>query len=158
VSPVLLAERYVYLASAGFFLAFVSFPLKQSVKVLLIILSVVYGAITFERSKYWKDDSTLWTEAYSDSPGSPVVNYNLATSYFKAGNCERASFFYRRVAMLQSDFGGAYYNLATCDYRSGNYEEAARHLTLFIRYWKGDNATREDAIKKLNELKKALPP
>jgi protein O-mannosyl-transferase len=158
VSPVLFAERYVYLASAGLFLAFVSFPLKQNVKVLLIILSVVYGTITFERCKYWKDDFTLWTEAYSDSPESPVVNYNLATSYFKAGNCERASFFYRRVAMIQPDFGGAYYNLANCDYRSGNYEESARHLTLFLRYWKGDNATREDAINKLNQLKKALPP
>lgn len=157
VSPVLFAERYVYLASAGFFLTLVSFPLKQTVQVLLIVLSLVYGFITFERSKYWKDDSTLWTEAYIDSPESPAVNYNLATSYFKAGDCERASFFYRRVVILQPDFGGAYYNLANCDYQLGKYEEAAKHLTLFLQYWKGDNATRQDAMKKLNQLKKAIP-
>jgi tetratricopeptide (TPR) repeat protein len=58
--------------------------------------------------------------------------------------------------MLQPDFGGAYYNLANCDYRLGKYEEAAKHLTLFLQYWKGDNATRTDAMKKLNQLKEAI--
>jgi tetratricopeptide (TPR) repeat protein len=157
VSPVLFAERYVYLASAGFFLTLVSFTLRQRLQVLLVVLSVVFGLITFERSKYWKDDATLWTEAYFDTPDSPAVNYNLATSYFKAGNCERAGFYYRRVAMLQPNFAGAYYNLANCDYRSGKYEEAAKHLTLFLQHWKHDDTTRKEAIQRLNQLKKALP-
>ena len=158
VSAVLFAERYVYLASAGFFLTLVSFPLKRTFQVLLIVLSLVFGFVSFERSKYWKDDSQLWTAAYMDSSESPIVNYNLGTSYLKAGNCVRASFFYRRVILLQPDFGGAYYNLATCDYRFGNYEAATKHLTLFLRHWKGDNATRQDAVKKLNYLKTSLPP
>lgn len=158
VSPVLFAERYVYLASAGIFLTLVSFPLRKMLLVLLIVLSVIFTLLSFERSKHWKDDFRLWTEAFFDSPESPAVNYNLATNYFKKGNCERASFFYDRTVMLQPDFAGAYYNLANCNYQSGKYEEAAKNLTLFLRYWKGDEAGRQDAEKKLNQLKIALQP
>ena len=50
VSPVLFAERYLYLPSAGFFMAVISFPLKRLFH--LVIAIPFYRGISYSAAKY----------------------------------------------------------------------------------------------------------
>ncbi|PWT91451.1 MAG: hypothetical protein C5B54_05235, partial [Acidobacteria bacterium] len=83
VSPVLFAERYLYLPSAGAALAAVSFRMRSRTMLLMFVLVIVYAIVSFNRSRIWHDDLALWADTIQKSPGSATVNYNLATAYMK---------------------------------------------------------------------------
>jgi protein O-mannosyl-transferase len=152
VSPVGFAERYLYVPSAGFAMAIVSFRMKPLVAKALIAACVVMSLICFLRSPVWHDDLTLWTDTIQKSPDAPIVNYNLATAYLKQKDYAAAAKLYQRVVTLDSTKAEAYYNLALCNHSLGNDEEAIRNLKLFLNNWKGDQRQRSEALKRLNQL------
>lgn len=153
VSPVGFAERYLYVPSAGFAMAIVSFRIKPIVAKALIAACVVMSLICFLRSPVWHDDLTLWTDTIQKSPEAPTVNYNLATAYLKQNDPVTAAKYYQRVVTLDpTGRAEAYYNLALCNHNLGNDQEAIRNLKLFLKYWKGDERKKSEALKRLKQL------
>jgi tetratricopeptide (TPR) repeat protein len=152
VSPVGFAERYLYVPSAGFVMAIVSFRMKPIVAKALIAACVVMSLICFLRSSVWHDDLTLWTDTIQKSPESPTVNYNLATAYAKSKDLATAAKYYQRVVVLDPTKAEAYYNLALCNHNLGNDEEAIRNLKLFLKFWKGDERKKSEALNQLKQL------
>lgn len=152
VSPVGFAERYLYVPSAGFAMTIVSFRMKPIVAKALIAASVVMSLICFLRSPVWHDDLTLWTDTIQKSPESPTVNYNLATAYAKSKDPAKAAKYYQRVVTLDPTRAEAYFNLAICNHNLGNDEDAVRNLELFLKYWKGDERKKTEALNRLKQL------
>ncbi len=152
VSPVGFAERYLYVPSAGFVIAIVSFRMKPLIAKALIAGCVVLSLISFLRSPVWHDDLTLWTDTIQKSPEAPIVNYNLATAYLKLKDHATAANYYQRVVALDPTKAEAYYNLALCNHNLGNDEEAIRNLKLFLKFWKGDERKKSEALNQLKQL------
>lgn len=152
VSPVGFAERYLYVPSAGFAMAIVSFRIKPLVAKALIAACVAMSLICFLRSPVWHDDLTLWTDTIEKSPEAPTVNYNLATAYLKQNDYVTAAKYYQRVVTLDSTKAEAYYNLAVCNHNLGNDQEAIRNLKLFLKNWKGDERKKSEALNRLKQL------
>jgi hypothetical protein len=152
VSPVGFAERYLYVPSAGFAMAIVSFRMKPVIAKALIAACVVMSLVCFLRSPVWHDDLTLWTDTIQKSPQAPTVNYNLATAYLKQKDYVTAAKYYQRVVTLDSTRAEAYYNLAVCNHNLGNDQEAIRNLKLFLKTWKGDERKRTEASNRLKQL------
>jgi protein O-mannosyl-transferase len=153
VSPVGFAERYLYVPSAGFAMAIVSFRIKPIVAKALIAACVVMSLVSFLRSPVWHDDLTLWSDTIQKSPESPTANYNLATAYLKQKDHATAAKYYQRVVTLDpTGRPEAYYNLALCNHNLGNDQEAMRNLKRFLKYWKGDERRKSGALKRLKQL------
>jgi protein O-mannosyl-transferase len=152
VSLVGFAERYLYVPSAGFAMAIISFRIKPMLAKTLIAACVVMSLICFLRSPVWNDDLTLWTDTIEKSPEAAVVNYNLATAYLKQKDYATAAKLYQRAVILDSSRTEAYFNLAVCNHNLGNDQEAIRNLNLFLKTWKGDQRKKSEALKRLKEL------
>ena len=83
-----LAERYLYIPSAGFCLlvGYLIFTVgarldnKKASWLIAMALILSYAAITVNRQEVWKDRLSLWKDTASKSPGDaiPHINYGLA--------------------------------------------------------------------------------
>ena len=153
VSPVLFAERYLFLPSAGFILAAVSLPWKRYVPVLLIGISLLFAGLTFSRSLVWRTDLSLWEDTVEKSPLSATVQYNVATAYLKQNDFRLAAEHYRKAIEVDPKIADSYYNLAICEYRMGNKKGATDHLRNFLKYADPKHPMRKDAEQKLVQLK-----
>lgn len=88
-------EHKIYLISFGFFLvlstilgiAIESIKIRRGVFVLLIGTFMV---LAFNRNAVWKNDQTLWEDAYQKSPKKSRVNANLGQVYSALQNKDRA--------------------------------------------------------------------
>jgi len=152
VSPVLFADRYLYLPSAGFLLAVFSLAPRPFIVWMLLVVSILFGVASYERSRVWHDDLTLWKDTVEKSPLSATVNYNLGTAYMKQRDFQQASVFYERTNDLDPHRTEAYYNLAVCRHEMGDNRGAARSLNLFLRYSDPKDPLRKDVEFKLQQL------
>jgi protein O-mannosyl-transferase len=152
VSPVLFADRYLYLPSAGFVMAIVALPSKKILPLCLIAISVIFGSLTFFRTQVWKDDLSLWSDTVEKSPDSDTVNYNLATAYMKKGDYQSASLYYVRTAQLNPRRVEAYYNLAICRYRLHDVAGSIHNLQMYLRYSDAKDPLRKEVESKLKQL------
>jgi tetratricopeptide (TPR) repeat protein len=152
VSPALFAERYLYLPSAGFFLALISFPLTSMIPPALIAIALLFGGMTYERSRVWHDDLTLWKDTVGKSPLSSTANYNLGTAYARQKDYEHAAVYYRQAIILNPSHSDPYYDLAICEHMLGRDDQVGKNLQLFLRYSSPNDPRRKDAEEKLKQL------
>ena len=91
ISSTPLAERYLYIPSAGFCLVIGNIlieagrrtRLRKAARGFGIILILMYAFASYQRQAVWKDDLSLWRDASLKSPYHPLPhsNYGLALSY-----------------------------------------------------------------------------
>ncbi len=90
VGNALMADRYVYVSSVGFFLLIGLLyqklaAKKQIVKNILIgilaAVAIFWGYLTFERTQIWKDSLTLWNDTLEKEPGASVAWSCRAAAY-----------------------------------------------------------------------------
>jgi tetratricopeptide (TPR) repeat protein len=94
----IVTDRYAFIPSFGimFLLAFLffryvyrgSFKKGSIVIMALIIVSLAFSS--FQRSRVWKSEETLWLNTISVSPTAPKAYFNIATYYFNSGEHEKA--------------------------------------------------------------------
>ncbi|MBI5441699.1 MAG: hypothetical protein HY900_10890 [Deltaproteobacteria bacterium] len=121
-----LAERYLYLPSAGVALVFGALSgsvqggsRKKLVLFVLVAVLSVYGASAFGRSLVWMDDVALWNDA-AEKPGSAedaAVFLNLGAAYFARGDYNAAMKAYTKG--LTPGFTGTKKQLAWIDHNIG---------------------------------------
>jgi tetratricopeptide (TPR) repeat protein len=88
-----LAERFLYLPSAGFcLLAAIPAGSRRRAIVLgsLLVIATLMGGATFARSRHWKDDRTLFESATRVNPGSPRPHFIIASLAEKEGDLATA--------------------------------------------------------------------
>ena len=109
---VIMAERYLYIPNAGFFL-FVSQLYGKTFKnndasagrriinfsIILLIIGLL-GALTVYRNETWRDESVFWKEAASCSPLSAIAHNNLGLVYLNNGDITSAESSFNKAIQL----------------------------------------------------------
>lgn len=97
IGNTLLAERYTYMPYVG--LAFLlgmalskkqEAPAKAIAWLLPAIITAVFGYITFQQTKVWKDSASLWDNVINIYPDAPVPRTNRAQNAIKLATTDTA--------------------------------------------------------------------
>lgn len=117
------AERYLYLSSVGFAIAFGAMlgvlmegaagrPAYRKVSVLLVVvLLVLLSTATFYRNEVWQNNLTLWSDTAAKSPDSPVARNNLGSEYLRMGWLHDAQREFEAAVALSPTYPDANKNL-----------------------------------------------
>ncbi|MBI2081799.1 MAG: tetratricopeptide repeat protein [candidate division NC10 bacterium] len=129
------AERYLYLPSAGLCLALAGAAAgalaagvrwrearAPAVGVVLLIL----GALAAVQAELWRDPRTFYEGLVRSNPGSPLAHNNLGEVYLLAGEDVRAEEAFRTAARLRPADAAALSNLGLVAQRRGDFQEARR--------------------------------
>jgi hypothetical protein len=133
------ADRYFYLSSFSLLLGFIwiinriPFPQKYSWS-LLLIPTMVWGYLAFERIPVWKNGETLWLNVIDQYPDQSFAWNNLGTLYFEEGAFDKAIPVYLKVLSLDTGYADGYNNLGTIYATRKNYPEAIFHFTQAVKY------------------------
>ncbi len=132
----LLAERLLYLPSAGLCLAaaggVLALPSGTARRVagLLAFLLGGLGLLrTWTRVPDWRDDFTLYRSAAAASPQSTRIHYNLGNAWLRQDRFAEAETEYRRAIAIYPEFADARANLGLSLLQQGRAEEARAVLT-----------------------------
>ncbi|GAK57642.1 conserved hypothetical TPR repeat protein [Candidatus Vecturithrix granuli] len=136
------ADRYLYLPSVGFCLAFAWLIvwaeqlLTRAVKTRFVsigywaVISLVLISFSFQtiqRNRDWKDSHTLWTATLETHPDSSIALNNLGLIYAKQGQYEKALALYEQLISLhpeQEHIERVYVNIADAYAAQQMFEEA----------------------------------
>lgn len=97
-SEALVADRYIYIASAGFALLASmlivklteKIPLKSAFILIVLLIGGIYFSLVSKQNLYWQNDLALLQHAYDISPNSPTAQYNLANALITSGDLPAA--------------------------------------------------------------------
>jgi tetratricopeptide (TPR) repeat protein len=122
-----MAERRLYLASCGFFIAVaavvshISHVQAGRLSARLVTTSAVVVALaasllasTVARNRVWADPVLLWTDATEKAPATWLAHFGLAQAYQEVGDCEAAVPAYERAIALVPGNVEAYLGLTAC--------------------------------------------
>jgi protein O-mannosyl-transferase len=128
-----LAERYLYLPSAGFVMLLgICFsrlyernPRHGAVLILIIAgLTGLYSIGTINRNPVWKDNLVLFTDTVKKAPDGELPRGMLANALSAAGRVDEAIEQYRLTLKTHPNSVTAYKNLGLEFMREGSVEEA----------------------------------
>ncbi|MBN1527192.1 MAG: tetratricopeptide repeat protein [Candidatus Omnitrophica bacterium] len=131
-----MAEHWLYLPSAGFFLI-VAAGLRRLYRdnrrktmavVLFGALFIFYGAITMRQNAFWKDWVTFYSYTLRYAPDSNILHLNLGNAYLCLDRKEEAIEEYRKVIGLNPRNAKAYQNIGFVLTGMGRRAEAAEYL------------------------------
>lgn len=134
----LMSEHRLYPAMLGYgifitvFFAFLNSKIsnftqnKNIIPALLVLISLIYAAATFERNKVWKDELSLWKDSLSKSPEKFRPNYNTAEAYKKAGYASAALELYLKAYAINPNSYGVCNNIGNIYSTGKNYENAEK--------------------------------
>ncbi len=133
----LVAERYLYLPSAGLALlaarAWNAWARRRpswfrAWAAAAAVLVIAGGAATFSRNRVWHDEIALWTDAARKSPRSAAVHAHLGFALYSGGQPEAAVASLSRAIELDPDKSDAHVNLAAALLALGRVDEALVEL------------------------------
>ena len=135
------AERYLYLPSAGLFLAFCAFVARvrltgSAAKAALGVAGavlVLFSAGTVTRNTVLKDDLTMWKDTVAKSPDGYMPHNNLGVEYSRAGLDDEAIAQFAIVTSLKPDYANGYCNLGVALLKAGMTSRAVEALKEAVR-------------------------
>ncbi len=137
VGGALVAERYAYVPSVGFFLAIAAAGAAllarwPAIRVPLLAALVVYSALlataTWQRSLVWRDSLHLWDDTLARHPDLPVARLNRALAHHEAGDLTAALTDLDVALSLDPDFAKALGHRGVMRFQAGQIEEGLRDL------------------------------
>lgn len=132
--PTLMAERLLYLPSAGFCLAAgwlagrLHDVAPRSVLAGLLLLIALHGLRAWDRNRDWYSDYTLFRAGLEVTPNSARVQNNFGIMMAQRGDLPRALFHFRKAQEIYPGLTDAYVNEAKVLVRLGRNAEAQRAL------------------------------
>lgn len=137
------AERYLYLPSAGVYLVLagwfgrlatadskISSKIKSLIpKLCLAFILFCFISLTVHRNFDWKDPDTLWQETAKVTPLSYLVLNNLGISYKGAGKYDDAVRVFNESLNINPDHARTYANLGLAYHEMGKHDLAVKTLT-----------------------------
>lgn len=125
-----MAERYLYLPSVGFCLLLAWLISKFKFKVSLVILiSLIFSYLTFQRNFVWKDGLSLWLDTTRASPLSEIAYFNLGNAYQRVGQSDLAIDAYLHAIANKPSSMGSYINLGNIYMSRGELSLAKNAFT-----------------------------
>ena len=102
-------EHYLYLPVVGLamfipYSIFLVIKNQQRTNFILILLTLIFSFLTYERNKIWKDGITLWEDTIKKSPNKPRAYNNLGWRYYEKGNYDRSIEYYKRALQLDVNY------------------------------------------------------
>jgi tetratricopeptide (TPR) repeat protein len=132
---ILAAERYIYIALAGFaiFLGAVSEKLKRPVVVpALIVVGLLYSVVVVTRNPVWKDSYTLFSDAVKKAPDDAFMRSNLGIAYAELGRIDEAIKEYQTALKLDHNYAEAHNFLGIAYASQGRLDEAIKEYQTAI--------------------------
>ncbi len=80
--------------------------------VILSVLCLVFGGMTFSRNKVWQTPFTLWDDVIRKSPQKARPYMVLGVSYYENKNFDKAIELYQKSLSLQPENAQVYFNLS----------------------------------------------
>ncbi|MDQ1267182.1 MAG: hypothetical protein QG635_2336 [Bacteroidota bacterium] len=130
------ADRFVYIASIGFFLAIAyvtvklfqkyksSSVIKSIIVIVFIASSIAYSAAAWNRSKVWMDTYTLFADVIQKYPKCDFAYFNIGNYFMKRGEHTKAIGLFKQAIALKPDYWDAYTNLGNSYNETGKYDSA----------------------------------
>jgi tetratricopeptide (TPR) repeat protein len=165
VGDAVMADRYVYVASIGFFLAIAFFihflwQKKDKLRPFLIASFTLYCAIicikTYQRIGIWKNSQTLWEDALQNYPDNNDRGLqNLGNVFFEKHDYDKALRYYNRILQIPSRnnkaVSKAFIGKARVDQACGNFPQALQDFTTSLAYMESYDAYLDRSVLK-NEM------
>ena len=135
----IVADRYMYLPSAGFSLFMAVFikgmwdkesflknrhQSKTVVTVLTMIIVISFSVKTLRYNALYKDPVKLWEYTVNIYPHSLKARLNLARVNHQSGDYEKAMIDYNYVISMDPEYFPGYYNRAILNKAMGRYDSA----------------------------------
>ncbi|HWC98737.1 MAG TPA: tetratricopeptide repeat protein [Candidatus Sulfopaludibacter sp.] len=130
------ADRYMYLPLVGLALAIVwlaaDFVERHPVMVrpgaaLTCAVLLVFAAVSWQQTKYWKDSRTLFEHAIAITDRNFIMRNNLGVVLSRAGDLRGAMFQYAQAIAINPDYAEAQANFGNALLRAG-MPDAARPM------------------------------
>lgn len=128
--PILLSERYAYLASVGFVIFLVvtfnhfGKRLNQtSFNVIFSLIALSYGLATFNRTHIWYSDFTFWQDSLKKNPTSASAHSLLAAEYEHRNDFETAMILNQQAVALNPSVTSYKHQLGELYKQTGQWSE-----------------------------------
>ena len=149
----LIAERHLYLITAGFGLALGDALLwlcggaerRRALAAALAGLGIVYAGASLARSRVWSDEILLWRDTVAKSPGKVKAHNNLGLAYLRRHRVDEAMAEFRKALEIYPRSAGAHANLGLVYLERNQPERAVEELLQATR----ENPRHLDAHKHL---------
>jgi tetratricopeptide (TPR) repeat protein len=138
-----LAERYLYLPSAGFIVFIAALYIGQAkrlkrygiaVTAVFILLAGAYSVQTIERNRIWKDNLTLFSDTVAKSPEGELPQGMLGNALLDLGRLDEAIEHYRIISMkLNPNSPQAHINLGFALKKKGLIKEAIEEYQMAVK-------------------------
>lgn len=147
VGQAIVSERYSYMPYIGLFFIvaialFYWWDMFPSSKTIIqyggIGFLLLFGAITFGRTKVWKDGITLWNDVVAQYPKVAFAHYNLGNAYKNVSDFKSAIKAYSGAVKADSTYNMAYFNRAHAYSDILQHQQAIDDYSMAIKL-KADN-------------------
>ena len=177
IGTTIVSERYTYVPYIGLAFLFTMWlsnyrsTVARSLRwIFPVVITIVFGIMTFQRTRVWKNSETLWTNAINHYPNAPQprasrANYLLKLSVDPANKAQKDANFQRaledcNVAIKSNpNHGPAYEDREFIYFNLTRYKEAIADANMLIKLDPGNPlgyAIRGASYTHLNEPEKAL--
>jgi tetratricopeptide (TPR) repeat protein len=131
----LVHDRYLYLPSAGFCIlltlaaaAAVRFLRwrSEAAVALILVVSVVYAALTLRQSGYWANEAALFTRSFQIGSANWSAERNFAYAVARSGRCDEVLPLLRAFAAASPDDSKTTFALGSCYFHLEYWNDAER--------------------------------
>ncbi len=139
VGGAIMADRYAYIPSFGYCFIFGYLIVKKeyipNVNVAYAIVAaylLFLGVMTFERTKVWKNNFTLWTDVIEKSSEVNIAWYNRGNAFSDTSNFKAAIADYNQAIRVLPHYYNAFINRANAKTKVNDYVGAIEDLNFVI--------------------------
>ncbi|HYJ32236.1 MAG TPA: tetratricopeptide repeat protein [Candidatus Binatia bacterium] len=140
LSGAIVAERFLFVPSAGLALAVALLPgvlpergAQRGYLAACGAVSLAFLVLLLPRVALWRTDGTLFLSMLRDSPESPHVHAILGGYYYGKRDLPRAIYHYRRAYVLHPSTPDLLLNLGAAEDEMGQSDSAFAHIRLLNR-------------------------
>lgn len=165
---VIVADRYVYLASFGIFFSigsfyerfFESFKYKKFyLKIITVFIITLMAIETYSYSKIWKNDFTFWSYVIAKDSTNHYAIYSLGLYYYEKNDFKTALEKYNTAISLFDKNPEYFLNRGVTNYRLGFIENSLKDLDRAISLNPSDHIAYKNRgiiLFETGELEKAI--